>query len=351
MINRKYALGLTIVELMVSLAISAVLLLGVSTVYVGSRQSYKVQDQFAMIQENARYAHHLVTREVRQAGYQGCARLEYLTPNVISDASSLPGGTIDFDSNNFIKGHGDADGDGNLLPPLPTTPTHTPLAGTDGVTVRKASACGATLTGVMTVANANVQLMNNCGFEQGDVVMITDCESADIFTITNVPGGKGNSTTLAHANGSNIGNRLSKNYLDDAQVMKFEQITYFIANNDDGIPSLFESAWVNNGGGVTSEERELVDNVEDMHILYGVDNSGENYSADRFMTAEEVEALGADAWGRVTSAKIALLMRSDQEVGRAEKKFTFDGETVTTPGDKRYRREITTTINIRNRTP
>ncbi|UCE89954.1 MAG: PilW family protein [Pseudomonadota bacterium] len=348
--NRKYALGLTIVELMVSLAISAVLLLGVGTVYVGSRQSYKVQDQFAMIQENARYAHHLVTKEVRQAGFQGCARLEYLQPNVISDPSSLPG-ALEFDKNNFIKGHGDSNGDGTQVPALPSTPTHTPLAGTDAVTVRKASSCGATLTGVMTVANANVQLMNSCGFEQGDVVMITDCESADIFTITNTPGGQGSSTTLAHANGSNIGNRLSKNYLDDAQVMKFEQVTYFIANNDDGIPSLYQSAWVNNGGAVTSEETELVDNVEDFHVLFGVDNSGENYSADRYMTAEEVESAGADTWGLVTSVKLALLMRSDQEVGKAEKKFTFDGNTVTTPGDKRYRREFTTTVNIRNRTP
>ena len=61
--------GLTMLELMVSLALGLLLLTGVGTIYVGSNQTYRVQEQNARLQESGRYALELIGRNLRQAGY------------------------------------------------------------------------------------------------------------------------------------------------------------------------------------------------------------------------------------------------------------------------------------------
>ncbi|MDX5152354.1 MAG: prepilin-type N-terminal cleavage/methylation domain-containing protein, partial [Acidiferrobacterales bacterium] len=48
--------GVTLVELMVAMVISTIVLLGVATVYSSTKRSYKVQEEMARLQENARYA-------------------------------------------------------------------------------------------------------------------------------------------------------------------------------------------------------------------------------------------------------------------------------------------------------
>jgi type IV pilus assembly protein PilW len=61
--------GLTLLELMISLGLGLILLTGIGTIYIGSNQTYRVQEQNARIQESGRYAIDLIGRSVRQAGY------------------------------------------------------------------------------------------------------------------------------------------------------------------------------------------------------------------------------------------------------------------------------------------
>lgn len=61
--------GLTLLELMISLALGLLLLTGIGTIYVGSNQTYRVQEQNARIQESGRYALDVIGRSLRQAGY------------------------------------------------------------------------------------------------------------------------------------------------------------------------------------------------------------------------------------------------------------------------------------------
>lgn len=61
--------GLTLLELMISLTLGLLLLTGIGTIYIGSNQTYRVQEQNARIQESGRYALDVIGRSLRQAGY------------------------------------------------------------------------------------------------------------------------------------------------------------------------------------------------------------------------------------------------------------------------------------------
>ncbi len=60
--------GLTLVELMVSITLGLLVLLAIGSVYIGSRQTYRTQEDNARIQESGRYALEVIGRSVRQAG-------------------------------------------------------------------------------------------------------------------------------------------------------------------------------------------------------------------------------------------------------------------------------------------
>ena len=60
--------GLTLVEIMISLTLGLVILLAVGSVYIGSRQTYRVQEDNARLQEAGKYALEVLGRAVRQAG-------------------------------------------------------------------------------------------------------------------------------------------------------------------------------------------------------------------------------------------------------------------------------------------
>jgi type IV pilus assembly protein PilW len=64
--------GLTLVEIMVAVALSVILLTGVIQIFVGSKATYRLQDNIARLQENGRFALDFLTRDVRMAGYRGC---------------------------------------------------------------------------------------------------------------------------------------------------------------------------------------------------------------------------------------------------------------------------------------
>lgn len=66
-LSRQQA-GLTLVEIMVSLTLGLIVLLAVGSVYIGSRQTYRVQEDNARIQEAGKYALEVIGRSLRQAG-------------------------------------------------------------------------------------------------------------------------------------------------------------------------------------------------------------------------------------------------------------------------------------------
>lgn len=78
--------GFTLIELMISVVIALVVLLGVSNLYLGTRQTNKIQTMQSRLSEDGRFAVSMLQRIVSQAGYRS-------NPNVAINANRLTPGT------------------------------------------------------------------------------------------------------------------------------------------------------------------------------------------------------------------------------------------------------------------
>src|SRR5690554_7569775 len=65
--------GVSLIELLVALAIGAVLVLGLVQVFGASRAAYQMSEGMARVQENARFAMDFLQRDLRMAGHFGCS--------------------------------------------------------------------------------------------------------------------------------------------------------------------------------------------------------------------------------------------------------------------------------------
>ncbi|KPJ93649.1 MAG: hypothetical protein AMJ55_07615 [Gammaproteobacteria bacterium SG8_15] len=61
--------GFTIVEIMLAITLSMILIAGVIQVYLSSKESFRVQNELARLQENQRIAIEFLQRDISQAGF------------------------------------------------------------------------------------------------------------------------------------------------------------------------------------------------------------------------------------------------------------------------------------------
>lgn len=97
-------------------------------------------------------------------------------------------------------------------------------------------------------------------------------------------------------------------------------------------------------------DQPLLDGVENMQILYGVDTNGDRI-ANKYRTAANIAA--SNEWTRVVSVRVALLLSTVQGVTSDldTAQYTLLNNTVD-PVDDRLRRHVfTTTIALRNLLP
>jgi len=338
-VNFKRSQGLSLVELMVALVLSLVIGAAVMQMFLSSKTTYRVQDAMSRLQENGRFAVGLLAAESRMAGYMGCGNIEEIDINVIASPAPLdatnPLGAIMGGANNVAPSN-----------------SWNASAGTDVLTIRKASNLGLQLTGNMAVDNANIQVVDNrLGLEAGDTLFIADCVSADVFRATSVSSA-GGKTTVAHASNMNTSNRLSKAYGTDAEVMAFEEVAFFVRDtarlSNDGTP--IRALWIQrrfaNRSDTSANPAELVDGVEDFQVEYGI-KTGNNPVANVYRSANDVTD-----WSRVVSVRFRLLLSSTDDnvvakAGEAVQSINFNGAAVAADG--RLRQTFGSVVAIRNR--
>lgn len=64
----RHEAGFSLVELMIAITLGLIVLLAIGSIYIGSRQTYRVQEDNARLQEAGRYALEMLGRSIRQAG-------------------------------------------------------------------------------------------------------------------------------------------------------------------------------------------------------------------------------------------------------------------------------------------
>lgn len=164
----KFQSGLGLLELMISIVIGLFILAGVVQLYATSTRNTASMEGLSRIQENARYVFNRLEGDISRAGYMGCFSVvgnQERVRNVVTNDSD-PGELYDFTQ--FIAGQNDVNAG---------------ATDTDTLIVRYASA--AERYPVVSSSGADITLFDGAGnnFEDGQVVIVSDCSRAAIFEV------------------------------------------------------------------------------------------------------------------------------------------------------------------------
>lgn len=334
--------GVSLLELLISMAIGLVLVVTIGYAYVGAKQSFRTQNALSRIQENARYAFEFMAHDLRMAGYVPANLIATAGTNIVNAPAGWDPNLINLFNLPLI---GYEDTDPGVVYPAGIAPLRgdvVTVVHTDNET-EYALAAHAEPTFTLTAAS-DIQV--------GDILVAADYTHAGVFQADSVAGTAvtyntgtagvvpGNSAAALGAFSGSIGSR---------KLYKLNGVSFFIAANPTGEPALFRQRLGRTGTAATVATEELVEGVQDMQLLYGVDTSNPaDNSVDGYWLANQITAgtngvvniPGANAqdwWRRVLAVRASLIMTS-----RA-------GENVAASADGVMRRTITNTIAIRNR--
>lgn len=355
--------GISIIELLISLVISMAVVAGAVQVVASSKRNFMDQDEVTFIQTNARYALDLIAKDVRMAGYAGCA-----TKTAMDIANSL---TSNFDG--YVSLHGLRGFEGELNNnAFPADFKDQVKTDTDAILIRRASDENELDVKHHNASAATIDFWQGHDYDNGSVLMIADasCRHVGLFQasganpsrIAHAMGGvtencttviKGNFACDGSCTATKCGDAeaATGNYGVGSKVMGFIAHAYFIAESSvlPGMPALKRQALAKSGAPVTVTQ-ELAVGVEDMQILYGVDSDSDG-AVDQFRKASDMDLNGdghiSDAeWDQVMSVKVSLVFRSQNPVLPKPQAKTFAGKDY---NDRFMRQVVNSTLRIRNR--
>jgi type IV pilus assembly protein PilW len=367
--------GLSLIELLIAMVLGLTLATGVIQIYVSSSTTDRSQDARLRIQENGRFALNFLGNEIRMAGYLGClGSIEGASANNMLDAppaSFQPetgvqgweaGGTATGVINNSVNnaatvasasGEWTTGGAGFNIPNVQAVPNSDILRLWGG-----ADAAGA-VTSLSNVGTDPVFTAEAAiGIAVNDFLIISDCEQVDVAQACAVASSGAGLTTVdvtlstACAVG-NVGSSVLTTTAP-AEVIRLEGSLYWVGKRDDTAtnpPSLYRAVLDTDGTIDTPEE--LIEGVESMQLLYGVNlDQDVRATVDAYLTADQVIN-----WNEVISIRVSLLMQSvEDSTVPSPQAYVFDGVTYdggagngALPGDNKVRRVFTSTISLRNR--
>ena len=357
--------GMSLIELMISLVVASIVITGLIQMFTATREGSRLLTGKATVAESARFALQLMARSIQKAGYRGCNSKTVPGDNV-SDvpyefnltagiqgfnaegttwspeiASMLPVSNRGDDANVYL-----ASGTGIKTSAYDDCAVNGCLKnGADILTLRFADSKEYRVdtenfpvtTGAEQVVIDGVLTDVEKDFDRYHLVFINDCTSRDVFVVTDMaPEGAGQ-TRISHNVGGHGSTRnlqallgKGRGYTSGTTVMGIGSHTYFIGasvnrnSQGDRVDALFRKSGLD-------APRELVEGVEDLQIMYGVDTAGTALAPDIFMDASQVTD-----FNDVIVVRVEITVNSVDDVGSAE----VDGI---------LRRKFSQTVHLRNR--
>jgi len=347
--------GFTIVEIMIAMTLSLLLLAGIVSVVASSKITYLENERVARNQEGGRAALEMILRDLRGAGYPGCAQPipSLFSPNnLLTNPTSL---LWHFE----VPLQGYEGSSGTWAPALDTVlsgATPAPSTGNDVIVIRtiRAGLPQFRTTG-FTFPNADIVVAKSKGQKVvGTTFVINDCGGESFFVATTTAADADTTATLKRGTGGSAPTNQSKDLLasftEGAQVAPVDTVVYYIAPSatpavKGGLagPALWR---IVSSSGVPEE---VIPGVERMEIQYGVDTDGDTV-VDQYSNADVVNT--ASNWSNVISARIAILVRSPEanSPDLDKRTYTLLSRTVPSFNDHYERSLFITTVALRNRT-
>jgi type IV pilus assembly protein PilW len=364
--------GVTLVELMIAMTLGLVLTAGVIQVFIGNRTTYALNEGLAWIQENARFTLDYMANHTRMAGYMGCLSNVQVFNNLAG-----PPNNFMVDLTNGIQGHefvgtsagqaypaaatnplplGNANAWSPALPPELANPARV-IPGSDVVVIRYVASNGQSLVSPFS-DSSQLFVAPPDDFIEGEILVVTDCQKASIFQLTQpqLAGGKIN---LVHSNNNTFvpGNvsptwGTQQSYGLGSEVARLQAFAFYVGRGQSDAPSLFQLRLQPLSLTTTAfQAEELIEGVDTLQVRYGLDTDNDR-QVDVWQSANLVSA--ANNWARVVSAELSVLMRSPEEYGTdvdTVNDYEVGGLSFDPVDDRRLRKVFTTTVGLRNRLP
>ena len=325
--------GFTLVELMISMLLGLIVVGGVISVMLANSRSYRTNEGLGQVQESARTAFELISRELRQSGGNGC-------DNNNRTANDLTAGTVWWQNWFGVQGFESAETDTAVANGTGL------LARVDGTDSLHIQAVESPLPVLLHNAAATTMSINavSTPFVANDVMLVCDFDHAAIFRATAYDS---STRTLTHAVGGTAPGNCSSGlgfpaicdggigniyvFPVNSQVARLSASAWYVGNNNrpaEGGRSLYRMR-LDSGGNVITEE--MVSGVSDMQLQYGLNGSTDIIDADD----------AAMDWAQVNSVFISLTVDS----------IDTNVTTDTAVNSGRIQRTFNYHITLRNRVP
>ncbi len=349
--------GFSLIELMVSIAIAAIILTGVVKVAFNAKRSSFDGEQLSFVQDNARFVLDQIKREIRLSGYTGCAALE----------SARKSNTVVDDVSGFIKFNESIQGFDNSQTDFPSAYASDVKTGTDSFLVRFGDASSEVSVKSHNPTSAGFTLWQEETFAVGTTMMITDtsCREVGLFQVTASDGdslshssdGTRNCTRILRATTSEVNcasgcaddscpGNAEKAFNVGSTIMPYRVNAYYVGDSDiiSGMPALKKQTLTASGGTATTETEEVAVGVEDLQVLYGLDLDDDK-EANQYLRADQVTD-----WSLVVALRLTLVFRSDREVFASDQSINIklDGSDYQLSSDRYLRQVVSTSVKIRN---
>jgi type IV pilus assembly protein PilW len=370
--------GFSIVELMVAVTLALIVTAAVLSAFLGSRSSFMSTSGTAAVSDNGRFALDFLQTAVRNAGYMACNTTQrqlsllnvgasrlyynfgqplggYEANNTVSNTYTLAPApnsataapvTPDASLGDWLASTGPAWG-GNLDPAL----TGKVIKNSDVIVVNSTlrSTYPPALVTTIATGASSFTVQNSYNLQSGLLAVISDCAKSIVFQISPAAALAANTpnATISLSTGGPGGNSTSSfpvSFEVGSQVTPVDTTVYYIGQGADGDAALFSYDMGGNNTFVNAPT-ELVPDIENMQVLYGVDTTGTQ------TVSEYIPAVQVIDFNTVMSVKIAVLAASQPGAvpkPAANPSYQLLGNTVYVPADTRSRQVFEITVSTRN---
>lgn len=357
---RRQALGLTLVELLVSISIGLVVVGALAALYISTARSYRQLEALGQLQSNARYVFEIMGYDIRMAGNWTCH-----VPSQPAPANFVSNYTTQWWSNTDRPLFGqDETTDNNAVgdASFPADYKSQALRGDTLIALRASADDTIGTVGTYDLSAGSIPFTNpsSKGFKAGTLLLLTDCSTTAKVLQKTGPSTSDETSPIEHKTTANCRDDLTGSCaslgntqnMSGAKVVPLSANAYYLrnsgrkyGNSSNYIPSLYRQTLTTSGNAPGTTGQELISGVTDLQILYGVGAP----SADGTLVINAyATASNVSDWSRVLSVRVTVTLESqDDNVSDVSRSFTLGNGTVVT--DRRLRRSYTMTFGLRKR--
>jgi type IV pilus assembly protein PilW len=363
---RKNERGVSLIELMVGMVIALLIAAAIGSLYLGSKESSRLQEGTSAARESGLAITELVTREVRKAGHYGCYRVQpgagidflntALLPTAQDGSYPLPTAGAPLNLEARIGPRYDISGGDVSGLTLPSSTTLTKVAGSDYVAVSYGQPVRSILNDI-NPWDTPIQVGEPIFVKSGQPFLIADCKAMQLLRVDD--GGVNGAwrTVLNHdpalgdnvapPNNSEIG---GVNIGRGGLLMSLEASSIFLATDSAGRTGLY--VWDTASRTPSSSLQPFAKDVVKFKVLFGVNNGG------TILWTNGAAVTSAGQWPLVHALQVHYVVASAEATASlAPKEMVWDAAksayvlgTAPAAGNK-AQTAYSSIITIRGRTP